>query len=58
MLINTSALIDDINKSKGLLFDKTLIAKHPFTVDVEEEMKGKAEEVEGDGEDEQSQSEI
>lgn len=37
VLVNTSTLIDDINKSVGLVSNETLLAKHPFVSDVEEE---------------------
>ena len=41
VLINKSALIEDLNKSVGLLSEKTLLANHPLVTDVEEELKRK-----------------
>ena len=39
MLISESSIIDNINKSRDLLSDETLIAMHPWTSDVAEEME-------------------
>jgi len=37
--INESTAIEDCQKSKGIISDKTIIANHPWVSDVEEELK-------------------
>jgi len=37
--INESTAIEDCQKSKGIISDKTIIANHPWVEDVEEELK-------------------
>lgn len=39
VLINTSELIENIQKSFGLISDETLIAKHPFVTNLGDEVK-------------------
>lgn len=39
VLINESEAIDNCRKSVGILSEKTIVAQHPWTVDVEKELK-------------------
>ena len=39
MMVNESQVIADINNSVGLLSQKTCVAMHPYTSNVEEELK-------------------
>jgi SPP1 family phage portal protein len=43
-IINESEIINDIKNSTELLSEKTLISKHPYVIDVEQELKRKKEE--------------
>ena len=38
MLINESQVIDDITKSVGVISNRTLVEKHPYTNNIKEEI--------------------
>lgn len=44
ILINESEVIEDVNKSAGLLSEETRIANHPWVIDVQEEQERKKKE--------------
>lgn len=39
IIFNTSEMVDNCLKSKGIISDKTMLTNHPYVNDVEEEMK-------------------
>jgi len=46
ILINESEVIDNVNKSVGVLSDETLVANHPWVDDPQKELERKKEEKE------------
>jgi len=39
IIFNKSEVIEDCQKSKGFISDKTIISNHPWIEDIEEELK-------------------